>query len=326
MCDDTPIQNATRIAGANKLLSVLASNALACKLACCADLGCVAWTFAGRSTNCSLFSERGLLAEADMQTLTAFKAMSVPMSDDWPWSWDTVPLYTHTSNSSGFFSPRALANLTALQPFYSPIVLDWEVNYTSSKSHHLRHNTVQQAQDILNARPGSKVMVYQQGNLANNYTNPEAAALKDPSKASFWAVWPSGPKMGQPMINDGSIDCEWGWHCEVVMNATNPALRRWFVNEVALPTLSEPAVSGIFYDNSMCFGQQVEDEAWMRTAQQGSVDLQREIGEATLAFPGKRTMLSVKHVAFTDNQIKSGNGTQPWLPIHYLMSEQAMVA
>jgi hypothetical protein len=86
-----------------------------------------------------MFSERGLLAEvAVTTTVSAYRGFSMPPDQSWNFSWDTVPLYSHSSNSSGFYSPATLKNLTAGVFGKSVHTLDWEVGYTQTKSHHLR--------------------------------------------------------------------------------------------------------------------------------------------------------------------------------------------
>ena len=64
--------------------------------------------------------------------------------------------------------------------------------------------------------------------------------------------------------DDLAADCDWGQHCALILNASVPAARRWFTEQVALPTMAQGSVAGIFYDNSMCLGQ-VRSQPWTPT-------------------------------------------------------------
>jgi hypothetical protein len=301
-CWDTPLLNDTVITTAEPHSPdpwVPSTTAAECKLACCgADL-CVAWSFGARNGGCTLYTERGVLGRAPgSHIVTAFRAMSVPPDQSWPFSWDTVPMFTHSSNASGLYSPTALTNLTASFPV---VGLDWEVNFTASRSHHLRQNTVAQAQAIVAAAPASKVLVYQQGFLALNFSDAEAAAMSDRANDDWWIH-----------NQDGSIftwdvgDCSYGVHCARVMNSSVAEMRKWYVDKVALPTLAMDGVAGLFVDNSMQLGMPPPSQGapWQSLdLQRAAAQLHREIGQAMLAqHPGKRTLLSVQQILFTDNQ------------------------
>ena len=213
------------------------------------------------------------------------------------------------------------ANLTSSKVRYSPIVLDWEVNYTASKAHHFDNYTTAQAESIVAADPAAKVFLYQQGFYSNNYSDPERVAMQDHAHAA--AGWWTGEENTNPKIADF---CDWGQNCCLQMNASNPDLQAWFVNDVVLAAISHPAVSGLFFDNAMCWGQQAQStDAERRAMQHGSIAFQKRIGEAVhAAYPGKRTMLSVKRVLFTDNTA-SPPSPPPASPAGaYLITEEAM--
>lgn len=311
-CWETPLLAATQITAAKAMPPPIpaATTAAACKTACCAADKCVAWTF---GDSCELFLERGVLAEAaSATTSSAYRAFSVPPASDWEWSWDTVPLYSHSSNASGLYSPAVLANLT--QGVYGKGIaaLDWEVNYTATKSHHLRQSTTAQARAIVAANPSMKVFCYQQGLLAANYSDAESAAIQDPRKNGWWMHDLNGALHAWDTKNrPGMQYCEYGQRCARVLNSSVPEMRKWFVDSIAMPTLADPAVAGLFYDNSMQLGQ--PSQQWIAKGpagadqalelQRASAELQRQIGEATLAqHPGKRTLLSVQNYLFSDNQ------------------------
>jgi hypothetical protein len=88
--------------------------------------------------------------------------------------------------------------------------------------------------------------------------------------------------------------------------ARQAEMRRWYVDEVALPTLAMDGVGGLFVDNSMQLGMPPPSQGapWLSIElQRGAAELHRQIGLATLAqHPGKRTLLSVQQILFTDNQ------------------------
>lgn len=314
LCSETQVLQATRITGAKKTsssASTAARTLIACRVACCAADECVAWTFDSTAMgggSCALFAERGVLAEAAANISSSYRPFSVSPSSQWEWSWDTVPLYSHSSNASGLYSRAALANLTSGVYGRGVHALDWEVNYTATRSHHLRQCTTEQARAIVAAKPAMRVFVYQQGLLASNYSDAESAALQDRSKDSWWIHDPSGVAHAWDFGNGDPRYCDYGQRCARVLNASVPELRKWFVDEVALPTIADPAVAGLFYDNSMQLGQ--PNQAWVGgnpavglELQRASAELQRQIGEAVLAhFPGKRTLLSVQTIVFTDNQ------------------------
>lgn len=307
-CFDTPLLEATIITAAEPHIPdpwVPSATAAECQQACCgADL-CVAWTFG--DDECSLYTERGVLGRAPPGPggappfVTAYRAMSVPPDASWPASWDTIPMYTHSSNASGLYSPTALANLTAGFPV---IGLDWEVGFYPTMAHHLRQQTTAQARAIVAAKPTAKVLVYQQGFLALNFSDAEAAAIANRSRDHWWIHNADGSVY---TWDDGApAHCAWGVHCARVMNASMAELRQWYVNEVALPTLAEEGVAGLFVDNSMQLGMPWPSQGapWHSLAlQRGSAQLHRQVGQAMLAqHPGKRALLSVLQIHFTDNQ------------------------
>jgi hypothetical protein len=306
-CWDTPLLEATVITAADAHSPdpwVPSATAAECQQACCATELCVAWSFGGE---CSLYTERGVLGRVAPQpgaatpVVTAYRAMSVPPDASWPASWDTIPMFTHSSNASGLYSPTALANLTAEFPV---IGLDWEVGFYPTFAHHLRQETTAQARAIVAAKPTAKVLVYQQGFLALNFSDAEAAAIANRSRDHWWIHNADGSVY---TWDDGApAHCEWGVHCARVMNASVPELRQWYVDEVAMPTLAHPEVAGLFVDNSMQLGMPWPSQGapWHSlTLQRGSAELQRQIGQAMLAqHPGKRTLLSVLQIHFTDNQ------------------------
>ena len=278
----------------------------------------MAWTFFGTNHSCMLFPERGVLAEAFVTTtVSAYRGFSVPPDQSWTFSWDTVPLYSHSSNSSGFYSPAALKNLTTGIFGESVHTLDWEVGYTQTKSHHLRKFTTSQAQAIIAANPAMKVFVYQQGELASNYSDAERVAIEDPTKDAWWIHDLKGKLFtwdtGRPPFKPGY--CEWGQRCARLLNVSVPAMRKWFVDKIVLPTLADPAVAGTFYDESMQLGQRpapwIADGAagavQARRLQLDSAQLHREVGEAVLReHPGKRTLLSIQNIVFSDNYLPAG--------------------
>ena len=119
----------------NCTLQVVAASSVAeCRRACCnqatasreakSSAGtCVGWTFtAARGATeavCTVHGSRGVLAVAFGAT-TSFRAMSVPPSQDFPFSWDHIPIYTHTSNASGLFNPKAIVSKDSAANTSSP--------------------------------------------------------------------------------------------------------------------------------------------------------------------------------------------------------------
>ena len=307
-CWDTPLLNATTFSGVEAHVPDPAAgpaNTLGeCQSACCGSELCVGWTFdAAAAIACSLYTERGVLARAAPGAVSAYRAMSVPPDGSWAWSWDTVPMFTHSSNASGLYSVAALDNLSKGYPV---VGLDWEVNYTATHSHQLRQSTVAQAQAIVAVAPATKVLVYQQGFLALNFSDAEGAAIQNRSKDSFWIHNADGSVYEWDAGGNNPAYCAYGQHCARVMNSSVPEMRRWYVEQVALPTLAEDGVGGLFVDNSMQLGMPPPSQGapWLSLAlQRGAAQLHREVGEAMLAqHPGKRTLLSVQQILFTDNQ------------------------
>ena len=139
-CWETALLAATSLSGATALpppgSAVPTATVPECRAACCAAELCVAWSLDSLERpgdQCSLFATRGVLARANRSSLvSSYRAMSVPPDASWSWSWDTVPLYSHSCNTSGAYNSGAVANLTSKRWGMGLITLDWEVNYTAT--------------------------------------------------------------------------------------------------------------------------------------------------------------------------------------------------
>jgi hypothetical protein len=169
--------------------------------------------------------------------------MSVPAAG-WPEAdFAFVPRFTYTSNASGLFSETALANLTS--GHYPVVSLDWEVNYTATKAHHLRRSTIAQARAIVAAAPDTKVLAYQQGFLAMNVLDAWQEAVRDPAKQSWFVHKPDGSVFTWDVNPNVPDYCEYGQHCARVYNASVPEMRAWYISAAALPTLADPSIKGL---------------------------------------------------------------------------------
>ena len=312
-CWATTLLSATSIAGAVALPPpdplVPSATVAQCRAACCAAEFCVAWSLDSLKppgSRCSLFASRGVLERAGRSSIvSSYRAMAVPPDASWSWSWDRVPLYSHSCNTSGAYNTRAVANLTSKRWDMGLITLDWEQNYSHTLAHHLRQNTVRQAQAIVAAAPCAKVLGYLQGYLALNFSDPESVAIRGHEKDDFWIRNPDGTLV-EKSVTGG---CEYGQQCGRVMNASVPELRNWYVEEVALPTLRSDGVAGLFVDNSMALGlgPSINGGPWGASIamQRASATLLRQLGEATRALAaGKRNLFSIysRNVRFTDNE------------------------
>jgi hypothetical protein len=312
-CWETTVLAATSISGATDLPplkpAVPSTTVAQCRRACCAAELCVAWsldTLKRRDLQCSLFASRGVLARANRSSIvSSYRAMSVPLEASWSWSWDKIPLYSHSSNTSGAYNSRAVANLTSKRWGMGLITLDWEQNYTQTSAHHLRQSTVSQARAIVAAAPDAKVLGYVQGYLALNFSDSAGIAIQNSSKDNFWVHNPDGT------LFEVSVEgnCEFGQQCGRVMNASVPELRKWWVEKVALPTLQSDGVAGLFIDNSMALGlgPSINGGVWPASVavQRESAQMLRLLGEATQIFAaGKRILFSIysRDISFTDNQ------------------------
>jgi len=312
-CWETALLAAASLSGATALPppgpAVPTAMVPECRAACCAVELCVAWSLDSLErpgAQCSLFATRGILARANRSSLvSSCRAMSVPPDASWSWSWDTVPLYSYSSNTSGEYNSGAVANPTSKRWGMGLITLDWEVNYTATAAHHLRRSTVTQAQAIVAAAPAAKVLGYVQGYLALNFSDPGGAAIQGTSKDGHWIHNPDGSLCEVSVAGN----CEFGFQCGRVMNASVPELRNWWVEQAALPTLQSDGVAGSFVDDSMALGlgPAINGGEWPASiaVQRDSAQMLRLLGEAATIFAaGKRALFSIysRRVHFTDDQ------------------------
>ena len=237
--------------------------------------------------------------------MSSYRAMSVPPKASWGWSWDKIPLYSHSCNTSGAYNSGAVANLTSTRWGMGLTTLDWEQNYSATSAHHLLQSTASQAQAIVAAAADAKVLGYVQGFLALNFSDPASVAIRGRSKDNFWIHKPDGTLFEVSVAGN----CEYGMQCGRVMNASVPELRKWWVEEVALPTMQTDGVAGLFIDNSMALGlgPSINGGLWPASiaVQRDSAQMLRLLGEAAQIFaPGKRTLFSIysRDISFTDNQ------------------------
>ena len=166
-------------------------------------------------------------------------------------------------NASGMDS---VAEVRAEVGKFGVVGIGWQLNNIPSKYSHLETFEIEEARKLKAMRPGVKVMVLRNTEVASVFWDSAKKVMDDPNTQDYWTQCGGKPCAGVWASPAGNTP-------KYFFNFSNPDLRAWWVHEYVGTALDNPLFDGVYYDCS-CGSPPGDhlDQAAMQRAAQGAFD------------------------------------------------------